>query len=116
VAPILGIELLVVGLVAFVAPYVAVPIAVIAVFFGGWLTSRREDDRAVRRRIAWGVGIANGIGIAAAWWILGGQDPAIVAHGMSIRLVMAGLLTGMCSIAIMGIALIGLDARFIGPA
>ncbi len=116
VLPILGIEAAVVVGISVVAPYVAVPAAVIAVFFAGWLTARPEDDRLVRRSIAWRVGAANGITIAAIWWIVGGTDPAIVAHGLPIRLVMAGLLTGMCAVATMGIALIGLDARFIGEA
>ncbi|MCB9678471.1 MAG: hypothetical protein H6737_25445 [Alphaproteobacteria bacterium] len=112
--PILGVEVVALVVAWMLAPWGAVLAAAVGLFAGGWLTAQERDDRLVRRGIAARVGVVNGLALAATWWTFAPGDPEIAALSAPVR---AGLAVGLglgAGVAAFGLALIGLDARFVG--
>ncbi|MEZ4319070.1 MAG: hypothetical protein R3F61_16265 [Myxococcota bacterium] len=111
--PVLAVEIALVIAAWILAPWSVVPLAAIGIFAGGWGSAHEDDDRARRVAIASRVALVNGLAVGLTWWPLGAADPTIAAYGVGVRGMLCAILSGAAGLAAFGLALVGLDARFI---
>lgn len=87
-----------------VAPWLLIPCAIAGLFAGGMLVDRPDDDRASRKRVAHRSGLLGLLVVAVTWSLFTDHD------GLTRVLLALTLGTG-AGVAVLGIVLIGMDAR-----
>lgn len=92
------------------AAWLAVPLLAFGLFAGGVVVGS-GTTRPHRKRIAWAVGVLNGLWVGGGWLIVASIDSDLSRNSLGLRFGIALTVAAVWTVAAMGLTLVGLDAR-----